>query len=150
MNITITSSSQAEYDAITELWEQSVRATHHFLTEADIDRLRPLIRHNYLKAVTLLCAQDSAGTIVGFMGVSGRKLEMLFIAPSHFGKGIGSQLLLHAISRMDVTQVDVNEQNPAAAGFYKHHGFEIDSRSALDGEGNPFPILHLRLDKKSE
>ena len=42
-------------------------------------------------------------------------------------------------------KVDVNEQNPDAVGFYKHVGFEVTSRSPLDGMGKPFPILHMAL-----
>lgn len=41
--------------------------------------------------------------------------------------------------------VDVNEQNPDAVGFYRRMGFEIVGRLPLDGQGRPFPVLHMRL-----
>lgn len=41
--------------------------------------------------------------------------------------------------------VDVNEQNPQAVGFYLHYGFVQTGRSPLDGEGRPFPLLHMSL-----
>ena len=44
-----------------------------------------------------------------------------------------------------IRHVDVNEQNPQALGFYRHLGFEQVGRSPLDGQGRPFPLLHLRL-----
>jgi putative acetyltransferase len=37
-------SRAADIDTLVPLWERSVRATHDFLTEADIDELRPLVR----------------------------------------------------------------------------------------------------------
>jgi putative acetyltransferase len=40
--------------------------------------------------------------------------------------------------------VDVNEQNPAAVGFYERLGFVVVGRSPRDGSGRPFPLLHLR------
>ena len=40
-------------------------------------------------------------------------------------------------------RVDVNEQNPEALGFYLANGFEVTGRSPLDGQGRPFPLLHL-------
>ena len=40
--------------------------------------------------------------------------------------------------------LDVNEQNPQAYCFYQKQGFKKYSRSELDGQGNPFPVLHLR------
>ena len=36
------------------------------------------------------------------------------------------------------------EQNEQGVGFYQHLGFEVVGRSALDEQGNPFPILHLK------
>ena len=45
----------------------------------------------------------------------------------------------------DVLTVDVNEQNPQAVGFYRHYGFIQVARSPLDGEGKPFPLLHMAL-----
>ena len=38
----------------------------------------------------------------------------------------------------------MNEQNPQGVGFYLHMGFEQTGRSELDGEGNPFPLLHMK------
>ena len=68
-----------------------------------------------------------------------------FVSPDCFGRGIGSELLTFAVRQRGVTLVDVNEQNPAALKFYRKHGFAVDGRSPLDDQGNPFPILHLKL-----
>lgn len=134
-----------EYPEVADVWEASVRATHHFLTEADILYFKPLIVNEYLKAVELSCIKDETGRILGFMGVHGDSLEMLFIHPDARGQGIGKQLSLHAIHQLNVQKVDVNEQNPQALGFYEHMGFVVVSRSERDGLGKPYPLLHLRL-----
>ncbi len=42
------------------------------------------------------------------------------------------------------TALDVNEQNEGAVRFYAARGFAEVGRSPLDGEGRPFPLLHLR------
>ncbi|WP_229599697.1 hypothetical protein [Runella slithyformis] len=80
----------AEYPEVTDVWEASVRATHHFLTEADIRHFRPLILNEYLKAVSLSCIKDEEGRILGFMGVCGDSLEMLFIHPTLAGGALAS------------------------------------------------------------
>ncbi|WP_330656193.1 GNAT family protein [Alkaliphilus flagellatus] len=41
--------------------------------------------------------------------------------------------------------VYVNEQNIQGVGFYKYMGFDIFKKSELDEQGNPFPILHMKL-----
>lgn len=132
------------YQEIMEVWEASVRATHHFLLEADIQYFKPLILNEFLKAVDLFCVKDNSGAIVGFMGLHEESLEMLFIHPTMRGKGIGKLLTQRAIE-LGIRRVDVNEQNPDALGFYQRQGFEVVSRSALDGLGKPYPILHLQL-----
>lgn len=134
-----------EYPEVTDVWEASVRATHHFLTESDILYFKPLILNDYLKAVELSCIKDDKGRILGFMGVHGDSLEMLFIHPDARGQGIGKQLLLHSIHHLNVQKVDVNEQNPQALGFYEHMGFVVVSRSERDGLGKPYPLLHMQL-----
>jgi putative acetyltransferase len=72
-------------------------------------------------------------------------MEMLFLVPKSRGKGIGRMLLEFAVAELGVNKVDVNEQNSAAVGFYEHMGFKAVGRSPVDGEGKPFPLLHMEL-----
>lgn len=136
---------KSEYETLVDLWEASVRATHHFLKEEDILYFRPLILNTYLDAVELRCARNNHGKIIGFLGVAEQNLEMLFIHPKNRGMGIGRKMLEYAIEELNVQKVDVNEQNEQALGFYLKQGFEVVGRSALDGSGKPYPILHMKL-----
>ncbi len=81
------------------------------------------------------------------MGIEGTKLEMLFIKNSERGKGLGKQLLKYSIENYNVNEVTVNEQNSYAKGFYEHMGFITYKRTALDEQGNPYPILYMKLVK---
>ena len=83
--------------------------------------------------------------ILGFIGIHDAKVEMLFVHDDARGKGVGKILLQFAIEQLGAQLVDVNEQNPKAVGFYQHMGFQVESRSPLDGMGKPFPILHMKL-----
>lgn len=137
--------SKSEYPRIIAVWEASVRATHHFLKEEDIQYFKPLILTHYLDLVELRGIRNDAGAIIGFTGTADCQLEMLFVHPEEIGKGIGKALLLYAIEQMKITSVDVNEQNELATSFYLHHGFEIIGRSDFDNTGKPYPILHMKL-----
>ena len=88
--------------------------------------------------------KNEEGEITAFSGILDSKLEMLFVHPDHFRKGFGKILLDNAINNLEVSKVDVNEQNEQAVAFYLSQGFRIDFRSEFDGQGNPFPILHLK------
>lgn len=138
-----------DYPEVVTVWEASVRATHDFLTEADIQFYKPLILNEYLKAVELFCVKDEVKKMLGFIGIADRKVEMLFIDPVARGMGIGKELLAYVIQQKAVNAVDVNEQNAQAVGFYQHVGFKITGRSSVDGMGKPFPILFMALDKTS-
>lgn len=131
-------------DALTTLWEASVRATHHFLTEEDIQKITPFVKKGLSDVETLVVAYDN-DRLVAFMGIDTDKIEMLLVSPDCLGKGIGKELAELGIAQYGVRYVDVNEQNPQAAGFYRHIGFEVFERTELDEQGNPFPILKMRL-----
>ena len=137
----------SQFERLVAIWESSVRATHHFLQESDIAALRPLLLNAYLPNLKVVVAEDNTGVIHGFLGVDENRIEMLFVDDASRGKGIGKLLLQYAIAEFGVNEVDVNEQNPLGVEFYRHMGFEQVGRSVLDGQGNPFPLLHLRLVK---
>lgn len=135
-----------DYDELIRLWEASVRSTHHFLAENDILYYKPLIQNEYFYAVTLYIIKDKqTSRIVAFMGLSGEQIEMLFVHPDQQGKGYGKMLIEYAIREKNARKVDVNEQNEQALHFYLNRGFKVISRDATDGQGKPFPILHMQL-----
>ena len=140
----------ADFPRVVEEWEASVRATHHFLTEADIQFFKPLVQEELPHVAELACMRDGEGQVVGFIGVEHHKVEMLFVHPSWRGQGIGRRLMTYAVMTLEATMVDVNEQNTQALGFYMRMGFEVIGRSALDSTGKPFPLLHLRVRGRDE
>lgn len=142
---TISAISTADFSRVVEVWEASVRATHHFLSESDIQFFKPLVLSELSQIAHLDGVRNHQGNVIGFIGVVADKIEMLFIDPSWRRQGIGRQLIQHAVESLGATKVDVNEQNVQAVGFYQRMGFEIEGRSELDGMGKPFPLLHLRL-----
>lgn len=135
----------SDYKEITDVWQASVKATHHFLPSDFTENLREQVETVYLPMVQLYCAKNEDGKILGFLGVADQKIEMLFLDPDARGKGIGKQLTEFAIQTLKVNAVDVNEQNEQAVGFYLKMGFKQIGRSEKDGQGNDYPILHLSL-----
>lgn len=150
----LTHPTPGELDALTALWEASVRATHDFLAPEDIPFFRRTVRRDALPGVKLYVIRENDnatgesggfGGFAAFAGVAGDMLEMLFVAPAMRGKGLGRQLVEHAVRHSGVRRVDVNEQNPQAAGFYERLGFRTTGRDAADPSGKPYPILHMEL-----
>jgi len=139
--------TSTDFPTLVAIWESSVRATHDFLTEADIEFYRPLVL-TYLPTLSVHCLVTQPSKIAGFVAVGDDQVEMLFVCPQVRGQGVGKTLLAYAIATLGAVRVDVNEQNDQAVGFYRHAGFEVVSRSALDGTGKAFPLLHMAIAAK--
>lgn len=141
----ITAINLSRHTDIMRIWEASVLATHHFLKPADFQLIRDLLQDSFPESVDLYGFFDEAGDMQAFMGIEDRKIEMLFIATAMRGKGIGRQMMHYAMQQCNAIKVDVNEENQQALAFYRHMGFEVKGRSATDGMGKPYPLLHLEL-----
>lgn len=137
-----------DYDELISVWEASVRSTHHFLTEADIEFYKPLVRNLYFQAVSLYIIRNKEGKTAAFMGLGDELIEMLFVHPNEQGKGYGKRLVQYALHEKHIYKVDVNEQNEQAYRFYLHTGFRVIGRDKTDPTGKPFPILHLQWKHK--
>ncbi len=137
-------SGPEEYPALVRVWRSSVDATHEFLAEADRDAIEASLASDYFPQVRLTVAEVD-GAVAGFAGTAGDDLAMLFVHADARGRGVGRTLLDHVVRELGVRTVDVNEQNEQAVGFYAHTGFVVTGRSATDGEGRPYPLLHLAL-----
>ncbi|MHC5217796.1 GNAT family N-acetyltransferase [Enterococcus sp. LJL128] len=139
------SAEKNDYPALIALWERSVIATHHFLSEADRNKLKKEIP-SYFPFVKLLLWFNEE-ELVGFSGTNDNHLEMLFIDPNHFRQGYGGQILQYLTMKQSVDSVDVNKDNPQATAFYLKNGFSIISESPTDGQNRAYPILHLKKTK---
>jgi putative acetyltransferase len=133
-------------ELLLDVWLRSVRATHAFVSQEDLQSMIPQVR-NYLASSEpeFWVACDEAGTIMGFMGLSGSQMDSLFLAPEFHRRGAGRRLVRHAQALHGELTADVNEQNVAARAFYEACRFVVEGRSELDGQGRPYPLLHLRL-----
>ena len=142
--------SEALGASLVSVWESSVRATHSFLSEKELERLKCYVPRALDEIPHLIVAENADGVPVAFAGVSGHKLEMLFVSAEHRGEGIGRRLLEYAASAYAADELAVNEQNPQAIGFYEHMGFRVYDRSETDEQGAPYPILRMKRAPRSK
>ena len=128
---------------LVELWEKSVRATHLFLSECEIEEIRQYVPQALTEVKHLVAAWDETGAPAGFMGAENGMLEMLFLAPEYRGNGLGRRLLTYGMETYGVRRLAVNEQNPQAKEFYEHRGFRVYKRTERDEQGKPYPLLYM-------
>lgn len=125
------------------VWESSVKATHLFLSENEIEGLKKYVLQALNEIPHLIIVENENQIPVGFMGIVEQHLEMLFISGEERGKGYGKELLRYGIEKYAIHDLAVNEQNPLAKGFYEHMGFKVYKRTDHDEQGNPYPLLYM-------
>lgn len=132
---------------LLEVWEDSVKATHLFLSNEEIKNIKKYVPQAISEVSHLVIIENESHQPIALMGIEDTKLEMLFIKNSERGKGLGKQLLNYGIENYNVNELAVNEQNPNAKGFYEYMGFKTYKRTEVDEQGNPYPILYMRLER---
>lgn len=154
MNLSFTLFSQSKFPqmltALLDLWEDSVRVSHTFLTKQHIAEIKLEVKAALQSSQNIITATDKKD-FLGFIGVEDNKIEMLFVASKSFRKGVGKALLKEALERYlkdyPYILVDCNEQNAQGLAFYQSLGFEVVGRSEKDSAGRDFPIVHLKINK---
>lgn len=142
--MTVRPALPGEHGALLGIWRRAVEATHHFLSGDDVDWYESTVS-GYLPAMQdLRVADQQDHGPLGFVAQDDGEIHMLFVDPAAHGHGIGTRLLNDVGQHFDVLRVDVNEANDSGRRFYETKGFERVGRSEVDGEGRPFPLLHLQ------
>lgn len=137
--------SQVLIEKLVNLWENSVKASHLFLSNKEIEEIKKYVPQSLREIEHLIVETDKTENPIAFMGIYKNKLEMLFISPAHMKTGLGRKLIEEAIENYSVNELVVNEQNPKAKGFYEHLGFKVYKRNPIDEQGNQYPILFMHL-----
>jgi putative acetyltransferase len=138
--------TENDYSAIIDVWERSVRATHHFLPEDYLQEIKMMLPAIF-PSVPVYVYLNDAKQILGFTGVADGKIEMLFLHPDARGKGIGKILLHYSMHILGAYELEVNEQNDQAVSFYQYMGFIVVNRKETVGLGRPFPLLKMKYNQ---
>ena len=133
-------------EQLLKVWESSVKATHLFLSASEIEDIKKYVPQALNEIPHLIIVENENQVPVGFMGIVEQHLEMLFISREEREKGFGKELLRYGIDNYSVNDLAVNEQNPLAKGFYEYMGFEVYKRTECDEQGNPYPLLYMKMD----
>ena len=135
----------ADVPRALEIWRSAVDATHFFLSTVDRAKIDEIVAEEFLPNAELWLATDDADQPMAFMAVDGQAIDALFVDAAAHGQGYGTLLVGHARSLEPSLTVDANEQATSAVAFYLSRGFRVVGRSETDGDGRPYPLIHLAL-----
>lgn len=136
-------STDRDLPRIIDIWRRAVDATHDFLTPDDRKAIEAEVLQ-FFPQLSFQVAVDGDDTPQGFMFLHDGHLEALFVDPDRHGQGIGAALIGSALAAHPGLTTDVNAQNGQALGFYTRVGFAETGRSPVDGQGRPYPLIHMQ------
>lgn len=87
---------------LAQVWKASVKETHLFLSEEEINNIQKYIPQALANISNLIIVENDKGLPIAFMGIDGEKLQMLFISPQERGRGLGKKLLQHGIKEYSI------------------------------------------------
>lgn len=67
---------------LLDLWENSVRATHLFLSNEEIENIKKYVPYALEEVKHLIVLENDENAPIAFMGIDNGKLEMLFVKNS--------------------------------------------------------------------
>ena len=129
--VEITNRTQDLTERLLAVWESSVRATHLFLSDDEIQRIKEYVPQALSGVAHLVIAEDETGRPVAFMGIEDGTLEMLFITPEERGKGYGRLMIEYVRSKYADTCRRIlagTGDSPLTLPFYKKCGFSESHR----------------------
>ena len=119
-----------EIGAVAALWHDTWHSSHDHLAPRALCefRTKSYFRRRIEDERPTVRVSGSLGKPIGLCIVSGGKLDMLFVAPSERGKGVGEELLADAVARMKDSGIReaylyVALGNLGAIRFYEKHGW---------------------------
>jgi putative acetyltransferase len=125
---------QENENAVIDIWYRASIVAHAFVPDDFWEGERENIRSVYLPLAETW-VYEWEGRVIGFISLLGSLVGGLFIAPEHQGKGIGRDLIVHAVSVRGELTVDVFEKNHRACSFYESCGFLRESESLHEPTG---------------
>lgn len=113
-----------EIPTLVNIWEQSSRIAHPFLTEEFTLMVKQAMKETYLPNSNTWVYVE-ANNILGFISMIENEIGGLFVSPEHHAKGIGTALVNHMKQFHKNLEVEVFDQNKIGKPFYEKYGFKV-------------------------
>ena len=122
---------------LLEVWERSVRATHLFLSAGEVAEIKPYVPQALREVPHLIVARRADGTPVGFLGIDGQKLEMLFLARRSGGGGWAERSSDTAWSALASGRSRSTSRTPRPGAFMSAWAFASASGGSWTSRAGP-------------
>ena len=126
---------QKDTEAVMRIWRQGNLDAHAFLSPLYFLHCYESVRRD-LKTAEVYVLEEN-GAVIGFAGLSGDRIEGIFIERRYRGMGYGRDLLARCKNARSRLQLYVYKENERAIAFYRREGFEEISERICPRTGQP-------------
>ena len=129
----IRSLQKADINRIADIWLDTNLKAHSFISAQYWESNYELVKEMLSQAEVYV--YEDGQKIQGFIGLSDKYIEGIFVSEKMQSQGIGKLLLNYIKDRKDVLRLNVYQKNIRAIHFYQSEGFEIQCEGLDEATG---------------
>lgn len=117
----------ADVPALAAIAERSYHAAFAEILEADVlaSRDKSFFAERFASSCQHMLVACSGDMLVGFLLMTDRHIDMLFMDPAASGRG-GGAFLLREAERRGAKSLECFRDNHGARRFYERHGWQVE------------------------
>ena len=129
----IGSLQKADINRVADIWLDTNLKAHSFISAQYWESNYELVKEMLSQAEVYV--YEDGQKIQGFIGLSDKYIEGIFVSEKMQSQGIGKLLLNYIKDRKDVLRLNVYQKNIRAIHFYQREGFEIQCEGLDEATG---------------
>ena len=123
----------ADINRVADIWLDTNLKAHSFISAQYWECNYELVKEMLSQAEVYV--YEDGQKIQGFIGLSDKYIEGIFVSEKMQSQGIGKLLLNYIKDRKDVLHLNVYQKNIRAIHFYQREGFEIQCEGLDEATG---------------
>ena len=124
---------KADINRVVDIWLNTNLKAHSFISAQYWESNYELVKEMLSQAEVYV--YEDGQTIQGFIGLSDKYIEGIFVSEKMQSQGIGKLLLHYIKDRKDALRLNVYQKNTRAIHFYQREGFEIQCEGLDEATG---------------
>lgn len=129
----IRSLQKADINRVADIWLDTNLKAHSFISAQYWESNYELVKEMLSQAEVYV--YEDGQKIQGFIGLSDKYIEGIFVSEKMQSQGIGKLLLNYIKDKKDVLRLNVYQKNIRAIHFYQREGFEIQCEGLDEATG---------------
>lgn len=124
---------KADINRVSDIWLDTNLKAHSFISAQYWESNYELVKEMLSQAEVYV--YEDGQKIQGFIGLSDKYIEGIFVSEEIQSQGIGKLLLNYIKDKKDALRLNVYQKNIRAIHFYQREGFEIQCEGLDEATG---------------